>query len=61
MWALTGRSDLAQSAHSVGGVAVEFGLIVVGLVSVQGQAVSVDCGAGHRVLQDDGDPVGAQS
>jgi len=42
MWALIGRSDLAQSAHRVGGVAVEVGLIVVGLVSVQCQAVSVD-------------------
>jgi hypothetical protein len=61
MWALIGRSDLAQSAHSVGGVAVEAGLTVVGLVSVQCQAVSVDCRASHRVLQDDGDPVGAQS
>jgi len=61
MWALIGRSDLAQSAHSVGGVVVEVGLIVVGLVSVQRQAVGVDCGACHRVLQNDGDPVGAQS
>jgi hypothetical protein len=61
MWALIGRSDLAQSAHSVGGVAVEVWLIVVGLMSVQRQAVSVDCRARHGVLQDDGDPVGTQA
>ena len=59
--AVSGQTDLAQSTHSVRGVTVEAGLSVVRLVSVQRQPVGVERRARHSVLQDDEDPVGAQS